>query len=335
MPTFCRHNRFEESCPICSRKPATKPGTVSGAAAARRPARERPSGKRRTPRATDLVVRRVARAEDDGYENDLAPGLRASEDARRLADEIAWAVARLEQLSSDPPGLLAEAAAGSDREEALWLTFLVAYIGPQEGVGDPFGAIAAARTSWASGELPALEDVTPGPRAAHTMGSGTATLVAYRARAEKAGGQHALLSAEPALTPSRRFERAFERLSLPRLQRAPRYEFLVMAGWLGLLDARPVSLLFGVEATDPATMAAKRVFGIGDAINLGRRAGELIAAFDVPPAALDLGLVNWGRTTDDRITAGADVAADPAVTARLVAALGLRAEAADESPDDD
>jgi len=31
-PTFCRHNRFVENCPICSKKERAKPGTVSGAA---------------------------------------------------------------------------------------------------------------------------------------------------------------------------------------------------------------------------------------------------------------------------------------------------------------
>ena len=168
MPTFCRHNRFEESCPICSRKPRTSPGTVTGAAAARRARPDKPAGKRRTPKASDLVVRRVARAEDDGYENDLVPGLRSSEDARRLAAEVAWSVARLEQLATAPPGLLAEVRSAQDREEAIWTTFLVAYIGPVEDTPEPFGSIAAARTSWSSGELPALEEVVPGPaRRAH------------------------------------------------------------------------------------------------------------------------------------------------------------------------
>ena len=323
MPTFCRHNRFVDSCPICSRKELVRPGTVSGAAGMRRATADKPATRRRPQRAGDLVVRRVARAEDDGYENDLAPGLRSSEDARRLAGELAWAAARLQELRGYPPGLLARAAAMDDREEALWLVFLIAYLSPLEDVGDPFAAIEAAHTSWASGELPELDDVPLGPRAAHAAGRGPETLLAYRSRAEKAGGQLALLSGEAALTPARRFERAFERLALPRMNRAARYEFLLLAGGLGLIDAQPSSLLFGVEATDPATMAAKRVFGIGDAINLQRRATELVTACDVAPGALDLALVNWARGLEDRITAGSDVAVDPAAVALLETALGL------------
>ena len=136
-----------------------------------------------------------------------------------------------------------------------------------------------------------------------------------------------MLSAEAALTPSRRFDRAYERLALPRLHRAARFEFLVLAGALGLIDAKPSSLLLGVEPSDPSTMAAKRVFGIGDAINLQRRAGELVAATDVPAGALDLALVNWARTTDDRITAGSDVTAPDALIERIAGVLGVTAQA--------
>jgi hypothetical protein len=268
-------------------------------------------------------VRRVARAQDDGYANDLVPGLRATADAERLAAEIAWSAARLDELGANPPGLLATAASMEDREEALWLVFLIAYLSPLEDLDDPFEAIASVHTSWASGELPQLDDVELGPRAAHVPGRGPDTLLAYRSRAEKAGGQAVLLSGEAALTPARRFERAFERLSLPRLLRAPRYEFLLLAGGLGLLDVRPSSLLFGVEAMDPATLAAKRVFGIGDAINLQRRATELTAASDVAPGALDLALVNWARGPEDRITAGSTAVADPAVAELVAATLGL------------
>jgi hypothetical protein len=210
-----------------------------------------------------------------------------------------------------------------DREEALWLTFLVAYLSPLEDTDDAFAAIAEVHTSWASGELPELGDALLGPRTAHAPGRGPDTLLAYRSRAEKAGGQSVLFTGEAALTPARRFERGFERLSLPRLHRAARYEFLLLAGGLGLLDVRSSSLLFGVEAMDGATLAAKRVFGIGDAINLQRRATELLAASEITPGALDLALVNWARPADDRITAGSHVVADPAATARVEAALGI------------
>src|SRR6185295_7930243 len=55
---------------------------------------------------------------------------------------------------------------------------------------------------------------------------------------------------------------------------------------------------------DPTTIAAKRVFGIGDAMNLQRRASDLANAAGVPMEALDLGLLNWSRPEGERITAG-------------------------------
>jgi hypothetical protein len=67
---------------------------------------------------------------------------------------------------------------------------------------------------------------------------------------------------------------------------------------------------------DPTTIAAKRVFGIGDAINLQRRASDLSTTLGVPMEALDLALLNWSRGGDDRITAGApEVAFDERATA--------------------
>jgi hypothetical protein len=321
VPTFCRHGRLEANCPICSTKEAVAPRARSGA---RRPATAATSGARKRPaaRAGSLHVRRMARAEDDGYDGWAVPGLRATVEAQRLADEIAFAVARLEQLSTSPPGLYAEAAAAGG-EEGLWLAFLIAYLAPVEG-DEPFAAIASARTAWATGELPDLEGVALGPRAGHDAARGLATLTAYRARAERAGSQAAALAAgEAALNPQRRFERAFERLSLPGLRRAPRYEFLVVAGRLGLLDVEASSLLLSTDPTDPTVLAAKRILGIGDAINLQRRAGELAAEAGVPIAALDLAFANWTRPEEDRITAGSTAEPDPAVRERVAGVLGI------------
>ncbi len=294
------------------------------------------STRRRAPRAGDLKVRRMHRSVEDGYEHPLLPGVHASDDARRLADELAFATARLAELRADPPGLLADAALAPDREEGLWTTFLVAYLSPLEDVEDPFTAIDGARTTWASGDLPVLDGVPLGPRAAYDPRRGTDTLEAYRARAMKAGGQEALLSAEASLTPARRFDRAFERLALPRFARPARYEFLVLAGGLGLLDVEPSSLLLAsAEAMDPVLLAAKRILGIGDAINLQRRASELVAATQVAPAALDLALLNWGRPPGERVTAGSRAQEDPEVRARVADALGVADADADAVDDDE
>ena len=156
----------------------------------------------------------MARAADDGYEHELLPGLRSSLDAARLADEIAFAAARLDELAGDPPGLYAEVARASDVEEGTWLAFLIAYLSPLEG-DDPWASIAAARTTWASGELPMLEDIALGPRTAHDPARGASTLLAYRAWAQRAGSQAQAFTGDPAWPDQRRFDRAFERMSLP------------------------------------------------------------------------------------------------------------------------
>ena len=178
-------------------------------------------------------------------------------------------------------------------------------------MGDGGAARRSTTSSWARA-------------AATSRARGTATLEAYRTRADRAGSQAALLGGEGSLTPQRRFDRAFERLQLAGFTRGARYEFLLAAGRLGLLDVEPWSLMFGLgEAGDKTTLAAKRVFGIGDPMNLRRRAAELAVAADVPVAALDLALVNWALPGGDRITAGATVDEDPGVVARLRRVLGV------------
>lgn len=316
-----------------------KPGTVSGAASsgsagARRtsPAQARSSAsssvKRRSPRASSqLVVRHVTRAADDGYENDLVPGLRSSEDAGRLADELAWSLARLEELRSAPPGLYAEVAAlaaAGEAEEGLWLAFLIAYLSPLEGTEDPFSAISAVRVPWSSGALPQLEGVELGPRTAHDPATGDRTLVAHRAWAAKQGSQLEVLAGEPGWDASRRFDRAYERLALPGFGRVPRYEFVTLAGALGLIDAVPQSLLLA-DAVAAPTVAAKRVFGIGDPLLIGRRAGELAAQAGFAMAAFDLALQNWGAGPDGRVTAGSALPPEPdqALRTPIAAALGV------------
>jgi hypothetical protein len=332
VPTFCRHNRLEANCPICSRK--AKAGAVTPSRPARRPesrAVSTPSKRRPSSRAAgDLRVRRLARAADDGYENDLLPGLRATVEAAHLADELAFSAARLDQLRTAPRGLYADVVTLDDPEEQAWLAFQIAYISPREG-DDPFADIDRARTTWATGELPDLEFVELGPRTAHDPSRGTKTLEAYRAWAERAGSQAAGLRGDEAWTPQRRFDRAFERLAMRGFGRGPRYELLVLLGALGVFDMQPWSPHLG-DAMDPTTIAAKRIFGIGDAINLQRRASDLAATLGVPMEALDLALLNWSRGEGERITGGArDVEYEDRATALR---HQLRAEPEPELDDD-
>ncbi len=248
------------------------------------------------------------------------PGLRASADAERLADELAFSCARLAVLGEDPPGTYRTARDAPDREEGTWSALLTDYLSPLEDDEDPFRAIRGALTSWSSGELPDLVDVELGPRTSHDPARGPETLLAYRQWAERAGSQAAALAGDAAWSAPRRFERAYERLSLPGLTRAVRFDFLVALGRLGLYEMEADSLQ--LVGDDEVTLAAKRVFGIGDRINLERRARALTDAIEVPLQALDLALANWAAA--QRMAMGVPPSAvDEAAGARARDALGL------------
>jgi hypothetical protein len=344
MPTFCRHNRFIERCPICSK---TLPGRAPGAAAsphAKASSRTRSgagAGSPRRARGEGVRVRREGRAEDDGYRSELVPGLRASADALRLVDEIAFSSGRLLTLAVEPPGVYSEARAlaREDIERATWMCFLTAYLCPLEDE-DPYASIRRALAA-APGELPDLDGIPLGPRTSHDAARGTETLSAYRhwvARGGSAavstqpqpqpgaGTQAAAFTGDPAWSPARRFERVFERLALPGLARAGRYELLLVLGRLGIYELLPDSLHLagarGLSADDLTTLAAKRVFGIGDPLLLERRAAALAQAVAVPVEALDLALANWH--SGERTTLGfSSETQDEGAYERAGGALGL------------
>ncbi len=338
MPTFCRHNRFIERCPICSRTlPGNEPAGVPAGharAGSATPGRAR-DGAARRPRREGLRVRREGRAAEDGYRSELVPGLHASADAERLAQEMAFASARLAALAVDPQGTYGrarDAAADGDLERATWACFLLAYLCPTED-GDPFAAVEAV---LAAAPLPAaagaqadelLEGLSLGPRSSHRAGSGTQTLRAYADWARRTGGeggQAAAFGGDPTWPPERRFARLFERLALPGLSRAARYELLASLGRLEIYDLSSDSLQLSASrpggAEDAATLAAKRVFGIGDPLLLDRRAAALAEAASVPLEALDLALSNWAGP--ERATYGFRPAAEPDA-ADVAAVLGV------------
>jgi hypothetical protein len=307
MPTFCRHNRFIERCPICSK---TLPGIalperpVAGKGASRsskgvtsRHPRLRAGGRK-------VRVAHEARVEDDGYRSALLPGLRASADAERLAAEIAFASARLLALGAAPPALYGEirARAETDLEEATWMCFLAAYLSPLDRE-DSFLFIRTAlagETGWSLGSLPDLDGALLGPRTSHEPARGTETLLAYRHWVERSGGTQAeAFVGDPAWSEQRRFARLFERLALSGFARMGRYDLLVTLGRLGLYELRADALHFstarGPSGEDLTTLAAKRAFAIGDLLILERRAQALAEAIAVPVETLDLALANWGE----------------------------------------
>jgi Alpha-glutamyl/putrescinyl thymine pyrophosphorylase clade 3 len=342
MPTFCRHNRFLERCPICSKElqgADTSPARRSGAPAGRRRSTgggARSAGgaaharARRGGRENGVRVRRQERAAEDGYSSALVPGLRASADAVRLAEEVAFCNGRLLALAGarpelPPPGLYAEVRSllAGDLERATWACFLIAYLCPLER-GDPFGGIRAA-LAGAREQLPELSQIALGPRASHDPARGTQTLAAYRRWAARAGSQAQAFTGDVSWSAERRFERVFERLALPGFTRAARYELLMLLGALGAYELQADSLhLSSARAggEDATELAAKRVFAIGDPLLLERRARALADALAVPVGSLELALANWG--SDERATLGFPAEAlDPATLARAREALSL------------
>ena len=332
MPSFCRHNRLIQNCPICTREQAVEMRPIVTSSAPRtaqpRPTTPRPggsrgasSGSRGTGTAGRVTVRRVARGGDDGYRSALVVGLKSSADAGRLAEEIAFAEHRRSVLEHDPPGLYREVADPAvDVDERTWLAFLIAYLCPLEEE-DPFAEIARVRTSWRSGETPNLDEVRTGPRTAHEPSRGGRTLDAYRTWAARAGSQAAAFTGDDAWTPERRFARAFERLALPGLHRDARFDLLVTLGRLGTYDLQAASLALG--GANDVTVGAKRALGIGDPMLLERRATDLAQACGVALEALDLGLHNWQRAERATLGLGPDAEPDPQTLATVQGALGL------------
>ncbi len=260
----------------------------------------RRGGAVRGRRGTGLHVSHERRAEDDGYRSPLTPGLHASQDAERLAEEVAFAEGRLLALTTAPPDLYGEMREEEDSAQAAWMCFLSAYLCPLEGGrdSDPFAGVRRAlEADWRAGELPDLEGIPLGPRTSHDPARGDATLHAYLQWVARADTQEPAFVGDPAWTPGRRFERLFERLTLPGLARMGRYELLLTLGRVGLCEVRADALYFtnapGAAHGDLATLGAKRVFGIGDPVHLEPRARELAKAASVPVEALDLALANW------------------------------------------
>ncbi len=62
-----------------------------------------------------MVTKRLARATDDGYRNDLVPGIKATADAERLAAALAVGVEQLDRREPVDIPTAAESAFGDAR----------------------------------------------------------------------------------------------------------------------------------------------------------------------------------------------------------------------------
>ena len=279
------------------------------ASAARRPRRGRAARPRRAPAA--LVTRKLARAEDDGYRNHARP--RPARDRRRRAARGRAADRRGAARAARPYEAV---ATEPDREQATWLAFLLALVGPDgpELPGRGRGRRAAVR----------------GRRAARACRPAQARAVAaYRQWAARAGSQAAGFTGEADWSPRRRFARVFERLALPGLGRAPRFELLDDARRRRPLRARARRARGSASRTTrrrrPPSACCCRATRC---CSSGARATSRRAC-DVPLAALDRGFALWGDPGTeiepaDELAGRDALRARPAVSAR---ARGGRAAA--------
>jgi hypothetical protein len=313
VPSFCRHNRLLQNCTICAREQhfEARPVVSSSAPKSSQPREhvERPagSGRQRAQRAVRTAtargganavrVKRLARGAEDGFRSPLVPGLKSSEDAERLSEEIAFATHRLQLMESVAGGAPAPEA------PAAWSDILAS-------------VELEARTQRA------ISHVLTGPRGLHDGNRLEEALAGVEAWGARAGSLVDAFAGESSWSSERRFERVFERLGGVRgLGRDTRFELLTLLGRLGLYELRPGKLFLSGE--NEATWAAKRALGIGDPLLLERRAAELAQAVDAPLEALDLAFHNWGsgaRTAEEELV---DAAGDELVLEQARSALGL------------
>lgn len=307
MPTFCRHNRLVQNCTICAREQnlEARPVVSSSApkvsqprdSAAHNAGPHTPSAPKPTTRAAanNVRVRRLARGVEDGYRSQLLPGLKSSEDAARLAEEIAFAARRL--------SLMEQVAAGESAGDVVEVWYRIAAPGDID-----------ERTRLAA------EHVLTGPRGLNDVNRLEESLDGIEAWGGRQGSLAQAFVGEASWAPERRFERTFERLGGIGLDRDPRYELLTTLGRLGVYELRPDKLFLRGE--NEATWAAKRVLGIGDPLLLNGRAAELAQASQAPIEALDLAFHNWGAGT--RIGGlPADAEGDEQVLYQARSAFGL------------
>ena len=307
MPTFCRHNRLLQNCTICAREQhfEARPVVSSSAPKSVQPREERPRTARepRTarPGATrtgsgSVKVRKLARGVEDGYRSALVPGIKSSQDAERLAEELAFAATRL--------ALMEQVAAGGDVGE----------------VSAAWREIAAPGDVHLRTRL-AIQHVLEGPRGLEASDR-DAAIAGLEAWGDRQGSLPVAFQGDPTWTPERRFERLFERLGGVRgLSRDVRYGLLTLLGRLGVYEIRAGKLFPSGE--NEATWAAKRALGIGDPLLLERRAADLAAACGVPIEALDLGLHNWGSGAHIADGLAEDAEPDAELLERTRGALGL------------
>jgi hypothetical protein len=295
---FCRHNRPTANCPICSREfedqlrsSAPEKARSSRARKSSRSKREQTGSVTKSTRtrhtASRLITKKLERPQDDGYRCNLVPGIRATADAKRLAQALARAISRLQF-----PGPYHAVADQPNSEAATYLAFLLALVGRE--AHDLHEIIVADFQSEGNFDVFSQTDnfgALALPVTASIPEHLQKTITAYNAWIQRFGSQKSAFIGEEEWSPTRRFARVFERLAFPNFGRSERFELLVTLNSTEIYELEPDSLF--VPADDDVSIAAKRLLHSGEKLFLERRVRELADGCDVPIAALDYAFWLW------------------------------------------
>ena len=167
MPTFCRHNRLIQNCPICSREQSVELRPVISSSAPRSSQDRAGDASGSAASVAARGARRTAACASNG-----SPAAPTTATGRRWPPGCARAPTRSASRRSwrlrpggwrcsrrSPPGLYAEVADGNgDLEDRTWLAFLIAYLAPLED-DDPFASIRRVWVPWRS-----VDDAVAGGR---------------------------------------------------------------------------------------------------------------------------------------------------------------------------
>ena len=274
VPTFCRHNRLEATCPICARKRTDGRRRLEPRRATPRPAR--------SASAARAVRRAAAACKRAPHGARGRRRLRARAAARAAQLRRRGAAGRRARLRGGAPGRAVRPtrpastptwrARPTSRRPPGWPS--------SSPTCRPWRATTRGRRSRAARTTLGVG------RAADARGRRARAARRARSRARRidpaglprVGGARRLAGAglhrRARVARQRRFDRAFERLSLPGFGRAPRFELLVVLGRLGRLRRAPVVAAALRRRARPDVVASKRVFGIGDPLLLQRRAAR-------------------------------------------------------------
>ena len=299
---FCRHNRMTAKCPICSKELEAELRAKAPPRPAGHPPRARRPARPRALRHAARRRRRHAPARARGRRRLPQPARpRPARDRRRRAARRGAADRRRAARAARP------VRRGRDRARPR--------------AGDLARVPARARRPGrprAPGRRARRRAALRGRRRCRSCSQEHArAIAAYRQWAERAGSQAAGFAGEADWSPQRRFARVFERLALPGLSRATRFELLA--------DARRRRPVRARARLAPARRRGRRH-------DAGRQAGAAVRRQDaaraprarprrapptLPLAALDRGLALWDDPgAEVELDGGAAAGAAPRARAR-------------------